>query len=437
MWPLVIWFGIITLDMGVAIMASHPRSLGVPDNQMELQARYDQPPADVVASARLQSILLQTREADRTDLYRELLSGGGNRPVIVTRLSAAEKKRLKDSVTPQREVIAGLVELARRDVTLKHPITFQGMDTELRHLAAVRNASQLLILGALDDLASATPMYDPAPSLRASFMLARSLETEPLLMSKVVQYAVLGATVEGVELVLNNSSLMPLQLNALRADLERAAEHTNLTNTWLGEFAMGWEMFKLKGDALRTLAQKRAPETVATVDWNAVEHRWRRARNADKFTFLQTMSSLRGQLDLPLDQRLSLVSPHQNFVDSMGAQRRFVSMIAVPNYEDAVLREAKAQANLRSASVAIAIRQYEAAKKVRVSALSVLVPEYLAALPADPFGGGGPVSHTTIPGWHLVYSVGINRQSESGMLADRRFKLAGDDSGVYVSSVLK
>ncbi len=112
-------------------------------------------------------------------------------------------------------------------------------------------------------------------------------------------------------------------------------------------------------------------------------------------------------------------------------------MIAVPNYEDAVLREAKAQANLRSALVAIAIRQYEAAKKVRVSDLSVLVPEYLAALPADPFGGGGPVSHTTIPGWHLVYSVGINRQSESGMLADRRFKLAGDDSGVYVSSALK
>lgn len=431
-----LYFGMVTLDFGLSIWDSQRKQMGIPGNQAELQARYDQMTADENASARLQAILTQTRESDRTDLFRALASGG-NRPVVAARLSGVEKKQLKDSVAPQRSLITELEELARREAPLKNPITFQGLETDLRHLAAVRNASQMLVLGVLDDLANPKPGYDPVPSLRASFMLARSLENEPILMSKVVQYAILGATVEGVELVLNNSSLLPLQLNQLRTELEWAAEHTSLTNALLGELVIGWGMFDLKGAALRELAQKRLPEVAEAVDWNSIDHRWRRERNADKFAFLQTMSSLRAQLDLPLAQRLPQLSSHQTMVESLLTKERFVAMLAVPNYEDVVLRESKIQGNLRSALVAVAIRQHEGAKQVTINDLSVLVPEYLAAVPADPFGGGGPMSHRTIPGWHLVYSVGINRQSESGMLADRRFKLAGDDSGVYVSSAIK
>jgi hypothetical protein len=196
-------------------------------------------------------------------------------------------------------------------------------------------------------------------------------------------------------------------------------------------------MFGLRGAALRELAQERLPRVAEAVDWNAIDHRWRRKRNADKFAFLQTMSSMRAQLELPLAQRLPQLYSHQTMVESLLANERFVAMLAVPNFEDAVLRESTIQGVLRSALVGVAIRQYEAAKQVAVNDLSVLVPDYLAAVQTDPFGGGGPMSHKKIPGWHLVYSVGINRQSESGMLEDRRFKLAGDDSGVYVSTALK
>lgn len=434
-WPLVIYFGVFTLDMGASVVSGLERAAGIPSSQMELQARYDQRPADDSASTRLQSILLRTRDSNRRDLYRSLVSGG-NRPVIATRLSASEKQQLRDSVAPQRDVVVELVELARLEPVLKNPITFQGMDTELRHLAAIQNAAHLLVLSVLDDFADPEPGADPVATLRASFMLARSFENEPILMSKVVQYVVLSATVEGIELVLNNANLLPTQLNRLRTELEAALTQTSLEPAMMGEQVLGITMFDLKGADLRDLAMKRQPAMADSVDWNIVDRRWQRARNADKMNFLQTMRSIREQLGRPYPQRLSLFSSHQSVVDTALAKERLISTVAIPDYEDAILREANAQAFLRCAQLAVAIRQYEAAKIVRVDDLSVLVPEYLATVPTDPFGGGGSVSHKTIPGWHLVHSVGINRQGESGILANRQFKLAGDDPGVYVASTL-
>jgi len=71
----------------------------------------------------------------------------------------------------------------------------------------------------------------------------------------------------------------------------------------------------------------------------------------------------------------------------------------------------------RLTATAIAIRLYELDHGRRPETLDALVPEYLAAVPRDPFrGGGGPIGYLRDDEAPRLYCAGINGIDENGLL---------------------
>jgi hypothetical protein len=71
----------------------------------------------------------------------------------------------------------------------------------------------------------------------------------------------------------------------------------------------------------------------------------------------------------------------------------------------------------RSARVALAIERYRRDNEGRLpDSLSMLVPTYLASIPADPYSGG-PLRYRTMPGAYTIYSVGDDGRDDRGDLS--------------------
>jgi len=72
--------------------------------------------------------------------------------------------------------------------------------------------------------------------------------------------------------------------------------------------------------------------------------------------------------------------------------------------------------------VGVALRLYEIEKAKAAERLEQLVPEYLAALPKDPFNGFKPVSYAkTSDGW-VLYSFGPDKKDDRGQVVFDRMK---------------
>jgi hypothetical protein len=70
----------------------------------------------------------------------------------------------------------------------------------------------------------------------------------------------------------------------------------------------------------------------------------------------------------------------------------------------------------RSSRIAIAVERFRRARGTLPSALEVLVPEYMSAIPADPFSGR-PLLYRVSPQAYTVYSVGPNLKDDGGDLS--------------------
>ncbi len=106
-----------------------------------------------------------------------------------------------------------------------------------------------------------------------------------------------------------------------------------------------------------------------------------------------------------------------NSVPSTAAQHvsRIASTILMPSLERAVLIQFRDCAQRRTAAVALALRLYESDNERRPASLADLVPDYLPAIPRDPFDvQDGPIRYLPEAHSPLLYSVGSNGVDDGG-----------------------
>jgi hypothetical protein len=99
----------------------------------------------------------------------------------------------------------------------------------------------------------------------------------------------------------------------------------------------------------------------------------------------------------------------------------FLSNTIVPSFERAVTLHFRTLAMRRMAAVALAIRLYELDYRHRPASLNLLVPDYLGALPEDPFADDGRTfgysPEATTP---LLYSVNSDGHDDGGEFAFKK-----------------
>jgi hypothetical protein len=87
-------------------------------------------------------------------------------------------------------------------------------------------------------------------------------------------------------------------------------------------------------------------------------------------------------------------------------------------------REATALARLRAAQVAVAVERFRVTIGRIPTALSELVPQFLASVPVDPFDGN-PVRYRQLQKGYVVYSIGADGRDDHGKERPTRWPNGG------------
>jgi hypothetical protein len=114
-------------------------------------------------------------------------------------------------------------------------------------------------------------------------------------------------------------------------------------------------------------------------------------------------------------------APNRNGLSPLRTIAHVYSTMIMPSFGRLVITHFRGLMDRRAAALLLAIRLYEVDHGAPPAKLDLLVPDYLPALPIDPFAPDGHVMrYIATPGAEAVYSVGENGRDDGGSMQPLR-----------------
>ena len=281
--------------------------------------------------------------------------------------------------------------------------------TPLKQTQSLRQGAWLLTLEA-NVRAHRGDLHGAAESIHAIFMLARSLEQEPLMITQMVRAALTGQAEEQLRRLLSSVDLADDDLDRLQQDLRASDSKEGLRRAMLGERVTGIRQFEdpgsggLGGGSLFFQVTQRGSFVEFLQFWEkmirATEEPWPQALEAFKLAGQEAERKARGGV-------------------SLGQIGRVLTALLVPAVDHFCTAMARGAAMSDAADEAIACERYRGKHGKLPQSLDELVPEFLPEVPADPFDGE-PLRYLVAEDGYLVYSVGPDATDHGGQ---------GDETG--------
>jgi hypothetical protein len=305
---------------------------------------------------------------------------------------------------------AAALPLSRYPVRLsQYPVT------NFQHLADVKSVAQLLRLQSVvsaqqDDGARS------AEAITHIFAAGRSLETEPLLISQLVRFAINTIGVSSLQFALNRSSFADSDLAAIQAMVVQADNTNSLRFALLGERASFITFLRDPQKAVAadpTIAPSGAQGTLAEV------FLWPLARavgfwQRDLRFGIDALTTNIMFASLPSPQRFYSVTNSEAIAERAQAGRYILTALLLPALQKAVERDALHSANIRNAVVGLAVERFRLENTGDLpESISHLVPSYLKELPLDPYDGQ-PVRYRRTDRGYVVYCIGRDAKDDDG-----------------------
>jgi hypothetical protein len=256
----------IILLLGVLFLAKATFAADgdLPHTLAELNHWYVEPPAGSNAATKfLEGIAaLKITDADTNSANLPLVGEG--------KLPQPDKP-----VPPEMEAaMAGFIQRNLSAILLfdqaaqlqqsRYPIDLnRGQATLLPHLLKIRNAAKILEISAVSH-AIAGQGKEAGDDLLVSVAMARSLESEPVLISQLVRVAFINMTVSGLEQVLNRIVLSTQTLDQLeesfRQSEKREAAGFGFTRAFIGERTTDLSAFDMSPEQYLKVPDNATPE---------------------------------------------------------------------------------------------------------------------------------------------------------------------------------
>jgi hypothetical protein len=302
-----------------------------------------------------------------------------------------------------------LIKAADRHACRYPMVLADGFATKLPHLTKIKRAATFLKMVAINQ--TAQNRTDAATAtLQAGFSLARSLDDEPLVISKLVDYASLSLILQGMDQSFSRQAFSDAQLQALESTLKNAEMRFSLHRPLAYERACGISVFQMSGAELA-----KAGGNMTNVDLVAYS---KTAKFQQDFAFLlDYYSELIALTEIPYGQAMKALPKLADRAEKAKTQGFVVSsMLISASGTSSFQKAAKAAAFLRDAQTAVAIERYRLKHANDLpGTLADLVPTHLSAVPEDPFDGQ-PLRFKPLPGkGYVVYSVGANLVDDGGV----------------------
>jgi hypothetical protein len=209
-------------------------------------------------------------------------------------------------------------------------------------------------------------------------------------------------TAETIPFFLNRTALTDTQLQTLAEELQSEDPKSSLRIAIQGERCMGLSLF-LGADELAGVSLADGPSSRLLGPLRAVGYLQR-----DAASYLDLMQALLDALALPTEQAMQVA----NTISTQETGGMF-TRILTPALARIAQLAGRSEAQLRTAWTGLAVERYRLAQGTFPEDLQQLVPDYLEAVPLDPFDGQALRYRRMHPGY-IVYSIGEDLSDDGG-----------------------
>jgi hypothetical protein len=312
-------------------------------------------------------------------------------------------------------------------------------DTLLPHVQSVRELANVLSYDILAQIEDGN-LSQALLSAQAELNTGRALGDEPTLISQLVRIAIDTLTVARIERILGQGEPPPADLLAVQHAVEQEAEEPLLYYGLRGERAMvdGFLENVQKGEvSFREMGNMvtawRLVGALAGGRSQGLEVQTRLeaftvvlAIRSQRAETLRYMNRLLEAARLPADQQAASLQK----IESMDPrdQPLMIRLLGTAGFFKVAHAANRIRAQLRSTAVALAAERYRQTHGRWPRTLDELVPEYLAAIPLDPFNGR-PLRLGRYDQGIVIYSVGLDGMDNGGAIHIANPMASGSDVG--------
>jgi hypothetical protein len=295
--------------------------------------------------------------------------------------------------------------------------------TLLPHLEQMRKVTRLLVLDAR--LRAVDGDMDGAlRSCRAALNAARSVGDEPATVSQLTRVSCARSAVRALEQVLALGQASPKALEELQSAFAAEAEEPLELIAARCERVSYYQCLEVMRDGRLDRANygMRTGPLGATGD-NLLD---KGKAGACEAAYLRYSNEIVEIAKLPTEQqheRLKSLKPPKEELPAL-----LEGLMRGGEWQRMVHAFLGTKADLRCAAAALAVERYRLAKRQWPDGLAALVPDYVAAVPADPYDGQ-PLRLRHMPDGLIIYSIGQDLADDGGKLDRNHPNAPGTDVG--------
>lgn len=326
----------------------------------------------------------------------------------------AEDSKSPTLLAHNQNALALLLQAAERK-SCRYPVELtDGAFARLPHLAKIKKCASLL-QNEIVSQAERGRTDASAKAFLAGVSLARSLDKEPLIISRLVAISCLTLTFQGLELALSRKAFTDDQLLSMQTALQDAESAASFRRALVGERVAVISYFQMTPEELAKLQSKAGETGQQESDWAAYR---KTATFQQDFDFaLDYLAALVALSEMPFPQCLGAGAqatvPKMETAISKGY---LMSKLFLPALSNLGSRSAEGTARIRVTRAALGIERYRLKHANALpGSLAELTPELLDTVPQDPFDGQA-LRYKKLPGkGYVVYSLGKNQKDDDGV----------------------
>ena len=399
----------IVLARQVSAELNAIREAGLPSSGKDLNDWYAAVPAEKNSALVMTQAfdLMRNFPDDRSNTLQKIKF-----PRSGEKLTAEEQKIFSEYLRMNREALAKVGDAIQLPET-RYPVDWSmGLATPLPHLPKLKECGRMLQFQSClaEDSAKATE------AIQSLLVLARSLETDPCLISQLVRIALINMATLALEHELNENILPKLQLTQLAAAFSALEKTDLMTKALIADRAMYIPYFRMNFAEMQRFGES---------DTN---DEWTIPPKSTQWTFLGATGFFERDLlfylrAMETSISLASLSPPKSLLMTNVAARTsakaksgfyIFSGMFLPALGKVSVKEAYSFALIRLTQIALALEQFREKNGELPETLNSLSPLFQMSIPEDPFDGK-PLRYKRLEKGYVIYSVGSDAQDNSGL----------------------
>jgi hypothetical protein len=395
------------------------RATGLPTSGAELNAYYPAVPDNENAAL----VMIQAFALMR-DFPDNRSNEVANFKILSRRqlLTSEQKKILSGYVEMNSDALAKMREAIKLSES-RYPVDYcPGPNSDISHLGRLHNLVKIVRYESL--LASESgDTTNAVAAIENLIGMAQTLDQEPDTIAQLVRIALIAIAENSLEHCLNINGLDESELIELASTFS-SAEKTNLmVRALVAERAIHVQIFQLarsNSKSARELVEGAQQvggfSTPALDSWLIREPRFFRATgfwDRDLLFYLNVMETNIALDRLPPPKNLVAADNFKKVDETIGQKKYYLSKMLLAGLSGAITKEASSFAYLRTSIAAIAVERFRLAHGQLPDNLNELVPQFLSAVPTDPFDGQ-PLRYHRFAKGYVIYSVGQDGHDDGG-----------------------